>query len=425
MEGEQVSRFTIRSRWVLAIAGIACVSVVIAGCNSSGGGSNASGNTSAAGNSSSSNPYRILYLGALSGPVGPSGKMELEGVQALADKMNKSGGIMGRQIVVTSQDTGANAQTAVTDFQAAVDGGNEPDLVFAGTTSEETLALCPLIARAGLIGVSISGDVRVGESSVCPNSFSGSVDPAHMLEGMAAYMKTRGWKKVAIIADSAAYPNSVSQAAQTVFPSEGFQIVGTQSFDPSAVDTTPQWKHLKGSGADVVLVEGNGADVGPELDGRVNVGWNVPTILGPGASISNPATLVRSQAALKGATMWIETSALAGVDLTGRLNAALPFLNALTRGKYTVARNQAVNSWDIAAAVLTAIADTKSFDTKTLISYMDMWAAKAPSNPLWVGRPRFDFTSQYHFGGSFEVDGPAQATALAPDGTYMPVASDS
>ena len=99
------------------------LALVVAGCGKggaeeSGGGSASSGEAAIkTGPGATADTITLGYLPDLSGVFAPNGKAMMEGANLYWDAKNKAGGICGRQIKVTVQDTGYDPQKAVAAYQ--------------------------------------------------------------------------------------------------------------------------------------------------------------------------------------------------------------------------------------------------------------------------------------------------------------------
>ena len=101
-----------RSRW--------CSRSVVAACGKGGAEEEPTGSGEQAvktGPGASADTITLGYLPDLSGVFAPNGKAMMEGANLYWDAKNKAGGICGRQIKLTVQDTGYDPQKAVAAYQ--------------------------------------------------------------------------------------------------------------------------------------------------------------------------------------------------------------------------------------------------------------------------------------------------------------------
>ena len=93
-----------------------------------------------------SEPIKIGYLPALTGPSSSTGVGINRGVQLAVDEINKAGGIKGRKIELISRDTQSDPTKAV-NAVAELTQRAKVSMIFGPVNSGEALAATPLIAR--------------------------------------------------------------------------------------------------------------------------------------------------------------------------------------------------------------------------------------------------------------------------------------
>ena len=114
---------------------------------------------------------KIGSFGPLAGPVYMYGKLAMNGLEALFDKVNQEGGVHGRKLKLVREDDACKPEGGI----AAVKKLIYDDKVFAingGGCSNSTLAARPEIAKAGIPFV-VNSAVADGISSPpAPNIFT-------------------------------------------------------------------------------------------------------------------------------------------------------------------------------------------------------------------------------------------------------------
>jgi branched-chain amino acid transport system substrate-binding protein len=254
----------------LATAAVAATLVIGLAACSSGGSSEPTG-------SDGSEPYRVLFMGGTSGFVATLAQAQLAGYQAGAADINANGGINGRQIEITSIDTGADATKATSLLTQELSSGNPPDLVIPGTTSAETLALLPQLTRSKILAMSESASNSINDPAAYPYGFSVSVGQTLPAVALADYVKNEGFEKVGILAASDETGTAGSTALQTAVDDAGLESE-VVSYAAAAVDVSPELEKLRSGDPDVVLYIANGSQIPVILKSRQKIGWDVPTI---------------------------------------------------------------------------------------------------------------------------------------------------
>lgn len=111
-------------RRVGSIATVLALAVTVAACGKGGAEENAGGEPAGGGEAAvktgpgtTADTITLGYLPDLSGVFAPNGKAMMEGANLYWDAKNEAGGICGRQIKVSVQDTGYDPQKAVAAYQ--------------------------------------------------------------------------------------------------------------------------------------------------------------------------------------------------------------------------------------------------------------------------------------------------------------------
>jgi branched-chain amino acid transport system substrate-binding protein len=88
----------------------------------------------------------------------------------------------------------------------------------------------------------------------------------------------RGYKKVAILADSTNYGQLGRDDLERALALKGVTAVAVEKFNVKDVDMTPQLLKAKAAGAEVVLTYGIGPELAQIANGMTKLGWKVPMI---------------------------------------------------------------------------------------------------------------------------------------------------
>ena len=275
------------SRWLGLAATMSVVALVAAGCgnnnnNSGGGGGGGGGGTSSTTVSSGgkvapghSGPYRILDITSLTGPIGPFGSAELQGLKAAVKQLNAQGGINGHQVVYTVKDDGSDPTKGVTLLQQALQGSDKPDFVSAGVTGSDGLALTPITNAAKTISWNAAPAAKLGDPSKSPYTFISNPAYADAGKLAAQAVAKRGWKNAAVVSPDD-QPGADNVAGfKSELESLGGKVVDVEKFNPTSLDLTGTFEKAKASKPDVfyVINEGQGAQ---ELKGHAASAPKIP-----------------------------------------------------------------------------------------------------------------------------------------------------
>src|SRR5207245_2373251 len=90
------------------------------------------------------------------------GDPELKTLQIYVEKINTDGGVLGRQLQLINYDDASDAGKA-NSFTKRLIEADKVDLIIGGTTTGATMAMVPLVQKATVPFISLSGAVVVIE----------------------------------------------------------------------------------------------------------------------------------------------------------------------------------------------------------------------------------------------------------------------
>jgi branched-chain amino acid transport system substrate-binding protein len=198
---------------------------------------------------------------AVTGPASFLGDPELKTLQMYIDEVNADGGIDGKKVELVHYDTGGNAKKAVNFAKRLVQKDNV-DVIVGGSTSGSTMAVIPVVEKAGVPFISMAGAVAI-------------IDPVKKwvfktphTDKMAAGkvfgdMKKRGISKVALISGSGGFGKSGRGQSLALAPEYGIEIVADESYGAKDTDMTAQLTKIRDTDAQAILNFGFGT--GPAI----------------------------------------------------------------------------------------------------------------------------------------------------------------
>jgi branched-chain amino acid transport system substrate-binding protein len=110
-----------------------------------------SGNGNEAAPEQQEGPLKIGAIMPLSGPSGPNGETVLKGIETCAQLVNEDGGVDGREVEVLSRDDESTPAVGVTAANELI--REDVDVVMGGWNSPVTLAMQPVLTRAGVLNI--------------------------------------------------------------------------------------------------------------------------------------------------------------------------------------------------------------------------------------------------------------------------------
>jgi branched-chain amino acid transport system substrate-binding protein len=385
-----------KARLAAAASAAAVLAVAISACGSSGSSSAAGGSGSAAAGAKGSS-FQILDITALSGPYAATGLPETQATKAAVNYINAHGGADGHQLVLTVKDDQGSASTAVSILQQQVASGTKPDMVIPGVTSDETVALLPLLARDGILSIACTGAQQISTPDKYPLSFDGSFRPLDGPDSEVSFLKSKGYENIGVFYANDAYGTDWYSNITAALKNAGVKFTGV-SYDPTALDLSPELGKLEGDHPDAILAEGFGAPVGAIFSARLKLGnFSIPVVADNTISSGDVWKTVNNPTALQNTYM---QAYAVGVDTPSNTDRAA-VKNLLTSVKQVGSIGASLSlyalNWDIVQTVKAAIVEAGgSTDPQALAAAM---LKLTSSDAEWAqnGGAAPGYTSAVHF----------------------------
>jgi branched-chain amino acid transport system substrate-binding protein len=222
---------------------------------------------------------KIGWLSSLTGPLSSAAIAENQGVQLAVDEINKSGGILGRQIELLTRDTAGDPTKAV-NFAQQLAFSDKVQFVIGPVNSGEALATTPILARAGVPNIVIGALDELVDPAKYPRAFRAINTNLQWISTANNYATgTLKKTKVAIIADTSGYGTASARTAEQLLDKAGIKPVYVVLVDPNKTDLSDEMNKAKAAGADVVMPWSAATGLlGRLLNARGDMGWNVPVV---------------------------------------------------------------------------------------------------------------------------------------------------
>jgi branched-chain amino acid transport system substrate-binding protein len=214
----------------------------------------------------------VVKLGAilsLSGPAAAVGDAELKTLQLYVERINAKGGILTRKLMLANYDDGGNPQTAAELARRFTerdhDKPDHADFVIGGTTTETSLAIMPVLQKAGIPFLALGG----GSSIVDPPHrmvFKTPPNERTAVRVLLTDMKKRGYARVALLAEDSEFGRELAKELrdQTGRNSLGRKTYGVsvefdRNYAPNDDDIAQKVASLKAvAGLNAIAVFGSG-----------------------------------------------------------------------------------------------------------------------------------------------------------------------
>jgi branched-chain amino acid transport system substrate-binding protein len=367
------------------VAPVAAAAVVLAGCSNS--------DTAGTGGP---DPYNVLAITALSGPLAAVGTPQMQAVKAAVNYLNSQGGISGHEVKLTISDDASDASKAVSILQQALTSGSKPNLVLPGASSNETLAMLPVLNRNKILSIASTGAAAISDPAKYPYSFGGSFTPDAAPGGIARYVVGKGYKKVGVLRANDAYGTPWFGFLSDALSKAGVTVVES-AYDPTSVDLSPDLGKLNSANPDAIVAEGFGAPVGAIYAARAKLGnYSIPLIADNTISSGNPWKLANNPAALQNSVLEVYAVQQAGGADQKRpaVQTMLSWVQKL--GPLTAGISLYALEWDIFQSVNAAVRAAGSTDPVKVAPALESLQAGQGAWAQNLGDPP-GYTASVHF----------------------------
>ncbi len=227
-------------------------------------------------------PIKIGVAGPFTGGSSSMGVSMRDGVRLATDEINKAGGVLGRQLLLVERDDEAKNERGVQIAQelinkekvAATVGYINTGVALASQRfyQEAKIPVMNNVATGSLVTQQFNDQP---ENYIFRNAAHDSIQAPMIVEEA---ITRRGFKKVAILADSTNYGQLGREDLEKALALKGIKAVAVEKFNIKDVDMTPQLLKAKEAGAEAVLTYGIGPELAQIANGMTKLGWKVPMV---------------------------------------------------------------------------------------------------------------------------------------------------
>lgn len=227
-------------------------------------------------------PIKIGVNGPFTGGSSSMGVSMRDGVRLAIDEINKSGGVLGRQLQAVERDDEAKNERGVQIAQELVNKEKVTAVVGYINTGvalasqrffqEAKIPVMNNVATGSIITHQFD---KEPENYVFRNAAHDSIQAPMIVEEAVT---RRGYKKVAILADSTNYGQLGREDLEKALAAKGVKAVAVEKFNIKDVDMTAQLLKAKEAGAEAVLTYGIGPELAQIANGMTKLGWKVPMV---------------------------------------------------------------------------------------------------------------------------------------------------
>lgn len=224
-------------------------------------------------------PLRIGVIGPFTGGSADVGVPMLNGIKMAVDEINAVGGYLGRPLELVIKDDFGNPETAAASATNLVSEKVVAAIGFCDTgVAMKAIDVfqrgkVPLIVPCAT-GTPITAKFPAPQSYIFRTSARDAIQAPFIVEDVLR----RGWKRVAIFADSTGYGEAGLADVEKALAVHGIKPVYVARFQLGVRDLTPQLTAAKAAGANVVLSYTVGPENAAIANGRKAMAWRVPQV---------------------------------------------------------------------------------------------------------------------------------------------------
>jgi branched-chain amino acid transport system substrate-binding protein len=319
-----------------------------------------------------SEPIKIGFLAAMTGPSSAPTIGFNRGVAFAVDTINAAGGVKGRKIEVITRDTQGDPTKAVNATQELISQA-KVHAIWGPFNSGEALATTPIMARAKMPNIHPCVVETLIDTTKFPNAFRLAPSNSQWDDAVRNYcLNILKVKKVAVIGDTTGYGVTALGASVAAFKKDGAEVVYQANIDATQPDMTPDMLRARNAGAEVIVVWSVTTGMEARMfNTRAAMNWDVSFVGHPSLSSGEIAGLVEKPA------NWEKVYAVGykscSYDAAGKLPAKTQELvDRLTKAK--VAMNDTLLWWiaggvDAIELIAKAVETSGSTDGEGLIKY--------------------------------------------------------
>src|SRR5215470_8942117 len=201
-----------------------------------------------------SEPIKIGFLAAMTGPSSAPTVGFNRGVIFAVDAINGAGGVKGRKIEVITRDTQGDPTKAVNATQEMI-SQQKVHAIWGPLNSGEALATTPIMARAKMPDIHPCVVETLIDTTKFPNAFRMAPSNSQWDDAVRNYaLNILKVKKVAVIGDTTGYGVTAVGASVAAFKKDGADVVYQANIDATQPDMTPDMLRAKNAGAEVIVV---------------------------------------------------------------------------------------------------------------------------------------------------------------------------
>ena len=318
-----------------------------------------------------SEPIRIGWLAALTGPSSTPAIGFDRGVRYQVDRVNAAGGVKGRMIELVTRDTQGDPTKAVNATQEMI-SRLKVHAIWGPTNSGESLAITPIMARFKMPNIHPCVVDSLIDPVKYPNAFRMAPSNTQWDDAVRNYcLNIAKATKVAVVGDTTGYGTTAVGASVAAFKKDGAEVVYQAQIDATQPDVMPDMLRMKNGGAQAIVVWSVSAAMEARLfDARATLKWDVPFVGHPAMGTGDIKGLVAKPENWD--KVYIIGYKSCSFDAAGKLPARTQDFVDSVKGKIELNDTSlwwVVSGVDVVNLVAKAVGETGSSEAADIIGY--------------------------------------------------------
>ncbi len=204
----------------------------------------------------SGEPIKVAIIGAFSGTNAALGDWMKKGVTLAVEEKNAKGGIHGRPVTIVVYDDEADPTKSV-GLAQKVATDDKVVAAFATTNSSSALSDIPIFQQYKIPQITNGTNLDITNKGSAYVFRCTPAGPAYENPLVDFLVKTKGFKKIAIITDTAAYGKGEADYQEAELKLLGLQALTRQSYGIDDKDFTGQLTAILATNPEVILFGGS------------------------------------------------------------------------------------------------------------------------------------------------------------------------
>jgi len=196
-------------------------------------------------------PIKIGAIFGVTGPAAYLGAPEEKTVRMLVDNINKSGGILGRQVQIIIKDSGASPEKAISFAKQLIEEDNVVAII-GPTTSGESMAIKDICQKAGMPLISCASSETI-VNPVAKYVFKSPQKDNYIVEWLYQTMNKMGISKIGVIAANTGFGNGGKAQLEKYASKYGIAIAISEVYDANATDLSALLTKVNAAGVQGVV----------------------------------------------------------------------------------------------------------------------------------------------------------------------------